>query len=60
MVLIKCRQESRAHLLIFKEMDQGILTVERSWASSIKDAPNGADLKNWLDWANSITIVATL
>jgi hypothetical protein len=60
MVLIKCRRESKAHLLIFKEMDQGMLTVERSWASSIKDAPNGADLKNWLDWANSITIVATL
>jgi hypothetical protein len=60
MVLVKCRQEARTRLLIFKAMDQGMLTVERSWASSIKEAPDGADLEDWRDWANSITIAAIL
>lgn len=56
MVLIECQRESRALLMIFKEMSRGMLTIERSWFSPDESRPDGADLKTWIEWADSITV----
>lgn len=56
--MVKPRQEARIWLLIFKELDQGLLTIRRSWASSISETSDVVNAEDWRDWASSIAIIA--